>query len=608
MYLKDFERKELLERGSEAFLSDEESDDEKALEGRRSPTFVEEQNQIKESFKKAIQNNDDDEDADFLKVREKTSEEKMKEEREYVEWLKGQESQTSTKSAMGMQALRHYWMDPNLDEGEQFLRDYILDRNYLEKDSERIPTYDEIVGFDDDEDETEVEKQEEFERKFNFRFEEPDSEFVKTYPRTIQGSVRKTDERRREKRKQRETKKEKEKEQKREEIKRLKNLKRKEIMEKLEKLKEITGNPNVGFKEEDIEGDFDPKKYDEVMQRAFNAEFYEEDENEKPVFEDDLDDIENWDEWEGNYDENVDDEQQEDGMFEPHSEDPNFNMDADYQENGNDPNEFSGRKRKGRSRFGRVVAQKKPVFNPDEKTFEEYFDEYYKLDYEDIIGDMPCRFQYRQVVPNDFGLTTEEILSCPDRELNQWVSVKKMSQYRPENEEYYEVKKFRKRGRDLQKKKRILISLAETESPNEVNDEKKKSLDQSLPKKSKTLKHSVDTKGAQNEQTEIRKRTKNSSDKIENTSEKESKDLPGEEISQATQGESNGRNEGESKKTKKQKMRNPKGRRMTFEELKELAVKKRLRRQFKGAKQDKLSKLSAARLASYGLTRKKKKK
>lgn len=32
---------------------------------------------------------------------------------------------------------------------------------------------------------------------------------------------------------------------------------------------EITGNPNVGFKEEDIEGDFDPKKYDEAMQVIF---------------------------------------------------------------------------------------------------------------------------------------------------------------------------------------------------------------------------------------------------------------------------------------------------------------------------------------------------
>lgn len=34
---------------------------------------------------------------------------------------------------------------------------------------------------------------------------------------------------------------------------------------------EITGNPNVGFKEEDIEGDFDPKKYDEAMQVILNC-------------------------------------------------------------------------------------------------------------------------------------------------------------------------------------------------------------------------------------------------------------------------------------------------------------------------------------------------
>lgn len=44
--------------------------------------------------------------------------------------------------------------------------------------SSRIPTYDEIVNERDEDDDEEFEKAEEFERKFNFRYQEPDAEFV----------------------------------------------------------------------------------------------------------------------------------------------------------------------------------------------------------------------------------------------------------------------------------------------------------------------------------------------------------------------------------------------------------------------------------------------
>lgn len=53
-----------------------------------------------------------------------------------------------------------------------------------------------------------------------------------------------------------------------------------------------------------------------------------------------------------------------------------------------------------------------------------------KMDYEGLVGGMKTRFKYKSVTPTSFGLSTEEILLANDKELGQYVSVKKLAAYR----------------------------------------------------------------------------------------------------------------------------------------------------------------------------------
>ncbi|KAG8389740.1 hypothetical protein BUALT_Bualt01G0010100 [Buddleja alternifolia] len=454
MYLKDVVSKQLIEDGPEFDDEEMENGGDEEMKNRVK-SYSEEQEEFRREFLEAVEEEEEenDEEGDFLKVKNGGSKEGEEEEEDEDE--------------IGEKLDDYFGEDEKLDKDTMFLKDYFRKRRWID-DGRSKNIEDGDVEFSEDEEE--IEKQENYEKGYNFRFEENAGDRVTGHSRKVEGSVRKKENARKSQRERKEERMAQAQFEQKEELKRLKNLKKKEINEKLEKIKEAAGvgkNGSVFLDEDDLEEEFDPDEYDRKMNEAFGDWYYkaedvdpgfgsDDDEDgdglEKPDFdkEDDLLGLsKGWDEVKGPSDgfksarerilrKNANDgdknDSGEDGDENDSGEDGDENDSGeDEDEDENDSGEDGDRNDCGEDGDNKPkVGKRKRKHKPSEvekAIREELMEEYYKLDYEDTIGDLKTRFKYKPVKAKRYGLSPEEVLMMDDKDLNQYVSLKKLAPY-----------------------------------------------------------------------------------------------------------------------------------------------------------------------------------
>ncbi|KAI9478655.1 MAG: KRI1-like family-domain-containing protein, partial [Benjaminiella poitrasii] len=374
--LKDYERDILLKHGG--FV-----DESKELKSSVK-THEQEQEELRNAFKAAAQDeeeDEEDEEDDFLTKKIKTDAEKEAEEDEYRKFLL-EHMQDDEPSKQAFEEWSNYKDNPNIDPDDAFLMNYVLNRGWVDKAGNKTDA-EYLDDVDKEKDEEYLDDVDRFESKYNFRFEEEGSSAIQTYARDLDGTVRRKESKRARKRAKLRAHKDALKAQKMEELKQQKNKKMKEIHEKLKEIRDITGVNASGLENIDLDADFDPAMFDAQMNNVFNDDYYEQgdaDANTKPVWDDDI-------------------------------------IDADYLPGGDKYVESE----EVPSLPSEEIEQKK-------QKFQDLMDEYYSLNYEDVIGgDVFTRFKYTKTEPEDYGLTAEEILLADDAALNKYIGIKQLA-------------------------------------------------------------------------------------------------------------------------------------------------------------------------------------
>lgn len=92
---------------------------------------------------------------------------------------------------------------------------------------------------------------------------------------------------------------------------------------------------------------------------------------------------------------------------------------------------------------------------------DDIFQSLYKLDYEDIVGGIPCRFKYKNVQQEDYGLSVDDILMADDKSLNKFVGLKKLAPYYKKKSGADDSSKWSKKRRRLREEIKEKLGSAE---------------------------------------------------------------------------------------------------------------------------------------------------
>ena len=384
------------------------------------------------------------------------------------------------------EVLMRFWKDDaQLDAADRYLRKYIWNRMWLDADEKKKDALAATGGEDaaaakaaaakaDEEEDAELDREDDFERQYNFRFEDPQGAAIASYPRQVEGSVRvdRRATRRAEKRRERRERKEQEKLARRAEFERLKALQREQIRDRVHAIADALGTETLPFDMKQFESeDFDPDTWARQMDRLFDDDFYAHPDAEKPVFEPDeyldstkplgrpddspvpgLDLSRSVTKKKKKEEDNSSDEEEEEKEEEQSEmEDDGKKKESekkkkeskDEAENKEDEaaKEVLG---SGSALVGKHLKKKAKKLGQEEALAEaraaaasakSLIDQYYTLDFEDLIGDMPCRFHYTEVEPDRSGLTVRDVLEADDDELARIVPIRSIATYIPPEEQ-----------------------------------------------------------------------------------------------------------------------------------------------------------------------------